>query len=280
MKHVASKALVVACALALGVATTPALAADALPSDTWSKAALTTTYALNRHLNPFRIDVDVNHGVATLRGQVDSEVDRALAEELALGVDGIREVINQLKVVPGDLGDQAARAPGAPERSFLRKVEDANITAKVKSQLLWNESTHGLDINVDTRSGIVKLKGSVASDAESQLAEQIARNTGDVLGVENNLRISTQTIGLAERAAREGREFQQQVSDSWITAKVKSALLYNRHVEGNDIDVETHNGVVTLQGTVDSPFEKQQAVAVAGAIQGVKQVRDKLRTGV
>jgi len=46
-------------------------------------------------------------------------------------------------------------------RSFLRKVEDANLTAKVKSQLLWNSNTGGLAINVDTLDGVVSLSGNV-----------------------------------------------------------------------------------------------------------------------
>src|SRR5690606_38013479 len=71
-----------------------------------------TAFALNRHLSPFSIDVEIENGVAILTGEVESEVDRDLAEQVALGVEGIREVDNQLKV-EGETADRAADDSGA-----------------------------------------------------------------------------------------------------------------------------------------------------------------------
>ncbi len=281
MNRSTAKYLVTACALALSTTTTPVLAADdgSDTSDIWSQASLTTTYTLNRHLNPFKIDVDVNNGIATLRGEVDSDVERDLAEELALGVDGIGEVNNELKVVADASDSQMKQRASTQERGFMRKVEDANITAKVKSQLLWNSNTDGLDIDVDTKNGVVTLSGQVASQAEADLAEQIARNTNDVQRVENNLKVNSEKKGVSEIAALKASQAKQQVSDSWITAKVKSALLYNRGVDGTDIDVDTSDGTVTLRGHVDTSFEKEQAVSISRSIQGVKSVNDQLEGG-
>lgn len=277
MKRFNAKHLVTACALIVGTTGTTAIAGDITRSDTWSKASLTTTYTLNRHLNPFKIDVDVHDGLATLQGDVDSNVERDLAEELALGVDGIRKVDNQLRIV----SNASERSPGADSepqgRSFMRTVEDANITAKVKSQLLWNSNTNGLNMDVDTHNGVVTLSGEAASAAEAELAAQIARNTRDVQDVENRLHVNTSdSKDISEIAALEGRKAKQTVSDGWITAKVKSALLYNRTVDGTDIDVDTENGVVTLRGKVDSDFEKRQAVSISSGIKGVVRVNDQL----
>ncbi|MBN2850783.1 MAG: BON domain-containing protein [Erysipelotrichaceae bacterium] len=41
-------------------------------SDTWLKAKIVTAYALNDHLNPFVIDVDVDDRRVTLAGEVES----------------------------------------------------------------------------------------------------------------------------------------------------------------------------------------------------------------
>ena len=235
-----------------------------------------TTYTLNRQLNPFKIDADVRNGVETLRGTVDSEVDRDLAGELAQCVDGIREVKNELKVSPDASQMQAGDDTDGAERSFLRKVDDANLTAKVKSQLLWNSNTSGLAIDVDTRNGVVSLSGNVASEAEANLAEQIARNTRDVVNVENNLEVNNEDTSITDKAVRESRELAQQVSDDWITAKVKSSLLYNRTVDGGDIHVDTQNGVVTLRGHVDGDFEREQAITIARNIKGLKTVKSEL----
>ncbi|MGB7930802.1 MAG: BON domain-containing protein [Gammaproteobacteria bacterium] len=277
MKRFPVKSMLSAYFIALITLSAPVLAAgDDQPSDTWLKASLMTTYTLNRQLNPFKIDAEVENGVVTLRGTVESDVERDHAGELARGVDGIREVKNELKVSPDASQMQAGDDSSGAERSFLRKVDDANQTAKVKSQLLWNSNTSGLAIDVDTRNAVVTLSGNVASEAEAELAEQIARNTRDVSGVENNLKVNNKDTSIADKATRESRELVQQVSDGWITAKVKSFFLYNRNVDGSDINVDTRNGVVTLRGHVDSDFEREQAITIARNIKGVKAVMSEL----
>lgn len=285
MKHFPLKAVVTACAISLAATSQPLLADtdQSDSSDLWAKASLTTTYTLNRHLNPFDIEIDVNDGVATLRGSVDNTVERDLAEELALGVDNIKKVDNKLTVNPNS--DQSAN-PASDKmpskdfsdtgRDFMQKVEDANVTAKVKSQLLWNSNTDGLDISVTTRGGVVTLSGEVKSDAESQLAAQIARNTNGVIEVNNTLQINRQKVPLDVAAERKTEETAQKINDGWITAKVKSVLLYNRAVDGSDINVETRDGVVSLYGQVDSDHERQQAISLASGIKGVKSVNDEL----
>ena len=45
-----------------------------------------------------RIDVDTNQGVVALNGTVQSEVKRIRATDVALGVKGVREVVNNLRV--------------------------------------------------------------------------------------------------------------------------------------------------------------------------------------
>jgi len=281
MKRNSVKTIVTACVVALAGASTPLLAGtgDEQSSDLWQKASLTTTYTLNRQLNPFKIDTEVNNGVATLRGTVDSEVERDLAEELALGVEGINKVNNELVVNPGASETGSGVEAAAGDRSFMSKVEDASLTARVKSQLLWNSNTSGMKIDVDTNSGIVTLSGNVDSEAEAELAEQIAANTRYVKGVENHLKVSDAQMSIDDKVARETREAAQEVSDSWITAKVKSSLIYSRNVDGTDINVETDNGVVTLYGHVDSEFERESAITIARGIKGVKDVRPELEGG-
>jgi osmotically-inducible protein OsmY len=53
-------------------------------------------------INPFNIDVDTNEGVVTLQGRVEKEEARTKAEQLARETDGVRRVINLVKV--GDNG--------------------------------------------------------------------------------------------------------------------------------------------------------------------------------
>lgn len=237
-------------------------------SDTASEASLSTTYALNRHLNPFKIDIEVNNGVATLSGEVDNEVEKDLAEQLALGIDGIREVNNQLKIDKNQKNYNKSKKDNK-EYTFMDKVEDANITAKVKSLLLWNGNTSGFEIDVDTRNRIVSLSGTVDSDMESQLSEQIAKNTDGVREVRNNLKV--------DKNSATRRMNDNNINDTWITGKIEASLLYNSGVDGTDIDTETKDGVVTLKGYVKDRNEKDKAISIAEKTRGVIEVKDKLK---
>ena len=62
------------------------------------------------------------------------------------------------------------------------------------------------------------------------------------------------------------------VSDAWITSRVKSSLMFTRGVSSFDITVTTVNGVVSLNGMVDSTAERELAVRVAQDVRGVKKV--------
>ncbi len=69
------------------------------------------------------------------------------------------------------------------------------------------------------------------------------------------------------------------VSDTWITTKVKSALLAEDATPGMDIEVETKDGVVSLSGTVATEAEKEAAITKAQGIKGVRDVSaDGLKT--
>lgn len=169
----------------LGCTTTANPPPNEQTSDAWLETKIVTTYALSEHLNPFSIDVDVTNGAATLTGTVENGIERDLAGEIAKGVDGVKTVDNKIIVSP-----EAHR--NSERGSFFRYVEDANITARVKSRLLMDEHTHGLKIHVTTRNSVVILEGKVSSDIEADLARQIALNTKGVVDVQNNLTIATE----------------------------------------------------------------------------------------
>jgi hyperosmotically inducible periplasmic protein len=62
------------------------------------------------------------------------------------------------------------------------------------------------------------------------------------------------------------------VSDSSITTKVKSSLLADSMIGGLAIDVDTTEGVVSLNGIVNSEQERVRAIQVAQGVNGVKRV--------
>jgi hyperosmotically inducible periplasmic protein len=166
---------------------------DGASKDAWITGRIETLYEFNAHLNAFEIDTDVDSGIVTLTGMVENDIDRDLAGELAKRTEGVVEVKNEIEVRPVTAEQAAARDAEEHEgdRSFFRWVDDATTTAAVKSKLVGNDNTRGLQIDVDTRGDVVTLSGRVASAQERELAEEIARNTGDVRDVRNELVIDT-----------------------------------------------------------------------------------------
>ena len=82
-------------------------------------------------------------------------------------------------------------------------------------------------------------------------------------------------IGQADTAQKS--DAAQYVSDSAITAKVKTALLAEKGLKSTDISVETQNATVQLSGFVTSSAQIDQAVDVAEHVKVVKDVKNDLR---
>ena len=79
----------------------------------------------------------------------------------------------------------------------------------------------------------------------------------------------------SDRTTAAQTESDQPMSDTWITTKVKAALLAENEVSGLDITVETANGTVSLSGDVDSRAQIDRATAIAREIEGVRSVDAK-----
>jgi hyperosmotically inducible protein len=101
MNRMTLRASLVCCAvmvlLALGACSstrTPGTQVD----DAAITAAVKAKLAADGDINPFNIDVDTNEGVVTLQGRVEKEAARSKAEELARETDGVKRVINLVKV--------------------------------------------------------------------------------------------------------------------------------------------------------------------------------------
>lgn len=68
-------------------------------------------------------------------------------------------------------------------------LDDAAVTARVKTALVVAPDLKGLAINVDTLGNVVTLSGTVASEGVRQQAEAMAKGVDGVKGVTNNLMV-------------------------------------------------------------------------------------------
>ncbi|RYH65000.1 MAG: BON domain-containing protein, partial [Alcaligenaceae bacterium] len=226
-----------------------------------------TTYALSPYLRANDLKVSVRDGKATLTGTVEEDVHKELAKEIALGVKGVKDVDNRIDVK----ADYVAKS----EPGYGDAVDDATITAAVKSKLIWSKYTSGMTTKVDTKNGRVTLSGTADSNESKEMAARLARNTKGVRSVTNNLTIdptkpgvADKTKGVADSTKKAANDAGNAITDAWITTKVKSTFFYSSNVDGSDIDVNTVGGVVTLKGKADSGAEHALAIEHAQNVRG------------
>ncbi|MDZ7670297.1 MAG: BON domain-containing protein [Gammaproteobacteria bacterium] len=82
-------------------------------------------------------------------------------------------------------------------------------------------------------------------------------------------------VGCAGSATSESTG--EYIDDTWITTKVKAALVDDSLVKATEVNVETFKGVVQLSGFVSSQDAMDQAVTVASNIAGVTSVRNSMQ---
>lgn len=165
-----------AAAITLCVAPTLAFAGEKSMSseakDAYREGQIWATYVANPALEAYEIDIDVNGNRAILTGDVESKIEKRLAERIAMNTDGISRVDNQILVDP-----QLVITVVDTDPDFGRFVADATIEAMVGSRLLWNDDTDGLDIDVSAMQGRVTLTGNADSERSRSLAGWLAANT-------------------------------------------------------------------------------------------------------
>lgn len=155
--------------------------------DAWLHGKLESALLFNEYLNSFAINSEVENGVASLRGTVETDIDRDLAGEIAESIEGITKVNNELTVDKAKT-EAAMNSKDAKEaEGFKQSVLNATLTARVKTQLLMNGNTSGTAINVDSKNGTVTLSGVVESGQEKELAVRIASNTTGAKSVNDQL---------------------------------------------------------------------------------------------
>jgi osmotically-inducible protein OsmY len=180
------------------------------------------------------------------------------------------------------LGACATTTDKSGTRTMAQTIDDSTITGSVKSMLLADSRTQGFDINVDTARGVVTLNGGADSQAAKNAAGELARNAAGVVRVDNRLVVATDGTYRRQDANTEtasGRvrdalsDTGETINDAWITSKVKSQFLADQDIKGLNITVETNDNVVTLGGVAQSSSNRQRAIDIARATQGVRSVQ-------
>jgi hyperosmotically inducible protein len=158
--------------------------ACAQTSDAGITGLVKTKLAADGKVSASEITVETTNGVVTLTGNVDSQEAKDQALKLAKETSGVQDVKDMISVREGS---QSGEAP-EPSRTVGERIDDAGITMKVKARLLDDPVVKGMQIDVDTRDGVVFLTGTVTGDAERKQAIELARTTEGVKSVEANFK--------------------------------------------------------------------------------------------
>lgn len=143
------------------------------------------------------------------------------------------------------------------------KTIDGDINKNIVSKISADPSLSDTTIKVDTSQGIVSLTGTVDSDTQASAATVIAQSTPYVKDVN--------TDNLTVKGS------QQPITDTIITAKIRGMFMQKKLFGDKDvavisINVETNNGTVSLSGVADNKKQIENAIIIAKAISGVKDV--------
>jgi osmotically-inducible protein OsmY len=213
---------------------------------------------------------------------------------------GFRDWIGALAIAGIALAPSAALAQTASANT-----DDAALKTRVETRLKSSAPLKQDDIDVSVDHGVVTLKGTVHSKAQSERAARLAKVAG-VTKVDNQLEVDNKAAEKAEEKSEKAtgtagakmdravdktasgaktvgsktkdgaKEVGEAITDAWITTKIKTDFVNEDALKGSDINVDTNDHVVTLKGTVASEAGRARAVQVAKTTKGVSRVVDTL----
>jgi osmotically-inducible protein OsmY len=155
--------------------------APAEHSDTWIALKVKTALLFHRNVRATKTDVNVKDGIVTLSGEASSLAQKELTTEYAKDIDNVKEVKNEMTI---------AKTPAKPVETTSEKIDDASITAQVKSSLLAHRSTSSLKTKVETTDGVVTVSGIARNAAEKSLVTKLVTDINGVNSVINNMTIA------------------------------------------------------------------------------------------
>jgi len=149
-------------------------------SDAWLRAKIKGTLLFHRHVSASGTTVYVKDGIVTLQGVTGSLAQKELTTEYVKDIENVKGVRNDMTI---------ANTPAVPDASASEKIDDASITAEVKSSLFAHRSTSALRTKVETTDGVVTVSGIARNVAEKALVSKLINDINGVNSVINNMTI-------------------------------------------------------------------------------------------
>ena len=149
-------------------------------ADTWITRKINLSLLFHRNVNAGKTTADVKDGVVTLKGEASSLAQKELTTEYANDIEGVKEVKNEMTV---------ATAAVPVELTPGKKIDDASISAQVKTALWNHRSTSSVKTKIETRDGVVTLTGIAKNAAEKSLVTKLVNDIQGVTSVKNQMTV-------------------------------------------------------------------------------------------
>ena len=237
-----------------------------MPTDAVRKqvhAALEREARINLHRHPIRIESA--DGTVTLEGEVADVAAKQLALQLARAAQGVREVVDRLRVAPGEpRGDGAIR--DAVARLLLEQPElkscSFNLKTNGKMQVLRRvEHDSAGEIDLSVTDGVILLEGHVISQSHRRFAGALAWWTGGRRDVINGLQV---------RPDYEDR-------DDEVAEALRLVLDADPELDADQIRGNCNGKVIWLDGAVRTEVQKRRAELDAWSLAAIRGVVNRLQ---
>jgi hyperosmotically inducible periplasmic protein len=143
--------------------------------DAWITSKTKIALFADSRVKGREVSVETVNGQVFLRGKVDSDEAKSAAAEVTRGIEGVKNVKNDLQVVP------------ASSRKAVT-ADDKAITKSVESRLSKDPEFKKIDVRTD--AGVVVLSGQVANITAAARASEMAHRVDGVKAVKNELRVT------------------------------------------------------------------------------------------
>ena len=208
------------------------------------KASVLRELRSDARVNETEIGVAVTEGIVTLTGRVESEWEKAAAQEAAHRAAGVLDVANDIMVkIPFALGRN-----------------DTDLAQAVRDALEREADVPAECIHTSVYDAVVTLSGGVETAHASEVAERTAHRVAGVRRVVNKLVVGDRAINLTT-----------------LRRSIDEALERRAHREAGHIELSVHDGVVRLEGRVNSFSDKSVVLELVRHAPAVRGVDDRLR---
>lgn len=225
-------------------------------------AALEREPRINIHRHP--IHIAAADGTVTLEGEVADVAAKRLALQLAGAVQGVRNVVDRLRIAPGERrGDGAVRDSAA--RLLLEQPElrgcSLNMRTNERMEVLRRVSDDPAgDIQISVTDGVIVLEGHVISQSHRRFAGAVAWWTPGRRDVVNALEV---------RPAYEDR-------DDEVSEVLRLVLDADPELDAAQIRTNCNGKVVFLDGNVPNEQQKRRAELDAWSLIAIRGVVNRL----